>query len=162
MAIINNSELKKNLIEGAKINIVTDAVPSELGKTVVPVMEVNPRLLKITGILGQVQNKSTTASGVNLTLGNVKNMFVTALEVSNTQNATCDNVLINVSATIGGKSNTVFYSRVKQTTTAQSTRDFVQFNPPLRIDSGNVFFNAVFTAGTSVTNLTLFGYSEEK
>ena len=47
MVNINNSDLKKEL----KINIITDAVPTELGKTVVPVMEINPKLLRVCNII---------------------------------------------------------------------------------------------------------------
>jgi hypothetical protein len=50
MAQIFNSELKKQLIDGAKLQTSKDVIPSQLADKVVPVMEVNPKLLKYCGI----------------------------------------------------------------------------------------------------------------
>jgi len=45
MAQIHNTELFKELREGGKLQPLTQNIPSELAEKVVPVMEVNPKML---------------------------------------------------------------------------------------------------------------------
>lgn len=46
MATINNSSLTKEIIDGAKISIAYEKTPDQIADKVVPVMEVNPKLLR--------------------------------------------------------------------------------------------------------------------
>ncbi len=53
MAIINNADLTKELIAGAKIQLSYDDVPGRLATAVVPTMEVNPKLLQETTVVAR-------------------------------------------------------------------------------------------------------------
>ena len=51
MAEIHNSDLSKELRDGAKLQTSRDVIPSQLAEKVVPVMEVNPKLLRETNYI---------------------------------------------------------------------------------------------------------------
>ena len=51
MATIYNSQLTKELVAGAKIQTSKEQAPTQLAEKVVPVMEVNPKLLRVCNIV---------------------------------------------------------------------------------------------------------------
>jgi len=54
MATINNSDLFKELKEGARIQQLSDVVPNQLGNQIIPVMEVNPKLMRRINVLARI------------------------------------------------------------------------------------------------------------
>lgn len=157
MATIYNSELSKELQQGAKLQI-RDKMPSELADKVVPVMETNPKLLRRAQQLGTMSRGTTTTSLTIFTPQAGKETYITGLNISNTQNAACDNVLLSIVAA-QGTSQLILYKRNKETLTAQSFFDHIDFVPAIKIDNGtNVTFSGAFTAGTCQTDAAIFGY----
>jgi len=162
MATIYNSDLSKELTLGAKIQTGRDAIPNQLAEKVVPVMEVNPKLLRRATQLANLLGRTTTATGVTVMSAKTnQDVFITGLLVSNVQSAASDNVLIAITTTMDGAAK-VIYRRVKATLTASNTHDYMEFNIPLKIDRGAaITFTLAFTAGTSTTDVIVFGYLDE-
>jgi hypothetical protein len=156
---IYNTELFKELKDGAKVQQLTSVIPNQLAEKVVPVMEVNPKLLKRATIIANKSQSSTTTGATVLTTPLGRDLFITGINVSNSQSVLSDNVVIALNTTIDGKTSQPLYYRTKETLTAGSFFDNVVFSSPVKIDQGvNILFVGVFTAGTCVSNITLFGY----
>jgi len=60
MATIYNSDLTKELVAGAKIQQSKELPPTQLAEKVVPVMEVNPKLLRVCNIVRSTQGIAPT------------------------------------------------------------------------------------------------------
>lgn len=163
-ATIYNSNLTKELIEGAKIQISQGQIPGELAEKVIPVMEVNPKILTPSIILAEVTNRTTTATGVTLwsaanNFSSSKDVYITGLRVTNTQDATSDNTSIVVQGNFNGVQKNI-YIRTKPTLTASSTMDYMEFKTPLKIDRNSlVVFSCIFSVGTSRTDIDLYGFT---
>jgi len=164
MARIYNSDLTKELIEAAKIQTSFDKTPVEIADKVVPVMEVNPKLLRRSRILGSILNRTTTASNVAIVASSDytnRKVFITGCCFTNTQDATSDNVDGSVSIIQDGATKYIPLWK-KQTTTAGDKYGTHSFETPLAIDLNSaVSLTATFTAGTSSTSITIMGYVED-
>jgi len=162
MATINNKDLTKELIDGAKIQLSFDDVPGRLASAVVPTMEVNPKLLKKTTYLGILSGRASTGSGILVYRGtDDKKVNITNINIANVQDATSDNVLMSLKATINGVVRTIWTKR-KATTTAVTTNDNLYFNPALKIDKNtDIIMDLLFTAGTSILDVSILGFLED-
>lgn len=160
MAIINNPEVKKALIDGAKINIVIDDVPSELGKTVVPVMSVNPP--KTCNVSGY-KTKTSTGTITAYTTPLDKDFYLSTLQFSWTADATNDGVLNMVSVDVDDVAvETEVLNVMKNPLTAQHGVEFISFPKPLKMKrGGNIKITQTFTAGNGGMKLCWTGYTQE-
>lgn len=158
MTVVRNSDTLRELREASQIQQASEPTPSSLHASIIPVMEVNPKLLRRTGVLCE-STRSTTANGVTLLAAKpAQDIFITAINCTNVQDATSDNTSIGVQFYENGVQRYA-YRRLKPTTTASATADQVRFNPPLRVDRNTALtFTGTFTAGTMTTTTTVFGY----
>lgn len=159
MAGINNSDLTRQLIDGAKINTSFDKVPNQLAEKVVPVMEVNPELLrKITVVDGEVRTTTGTLTGY--TTSPTKKFFLTGFSASIIKDATCDLSTggIYVQCTKNGVLKTLLsFSTI--TTTAQDHVKIVQLSKPVELDKNTaILFTGTFSAGVMVRTLAIQGF----
>jgi hypothetical protein len=149
MTTIHNSDLSKELREGAKIQISIDKIPTELAEKVVPVMEVNPKMLRyITHSYGDV--KTTTGSLSPLTFSSTKDTYLTNVNASFVKDATCDiasgSIAINAQPDGSGVVPLAQFSVL--TTTAQSGVMNITLNPPMKMKRSSVLtITGTFTAG---------------
>lgn len=159
MVTIYNSQLSKEIFEGTKAQTSKEQIPTQLAEKVIPTMEVNPKLFRRTAILATT-SKTTTLTGSTIVAAVAgKEHYITGLNIANVQDATSDNVLITMAATIDGISRTI-YARRKPTTTASTTYDFISFAPCIKCDKNTaITFTCAFTAGTSTTEIIVYGYS---
>lgn len=164
MAKIFNSNLTKELVDGAKLQTAFDKVPSELAEKVVPVMEVNPKLLRKTNL---VLNGSRTASGAAITLitpSSDKKTFITGIRLSVVKDATCDasSSDFSIRGTIKDGGSTVFCSLPLLTLTAQDSNIFVKFDP-IELEPTKVLNmdSLTFTAGSAISSCNVYGYQIE-
>jgi hypothetical protein len=160
MVTNNNSNLTKELIEGGRLQI-TEGVPRLLAQNIQPVLEVNPKLLSRTKVLGLTIARNTSASGINIFVGTGKQAIITGIIFACVQDVTSDNVVSYINITIDGNTNTIVLNR-KATTTADKVYVTIQFPIPIKIDLGsNVTFTHTFTAGSSTSDLIVFGYVDD-
>lgn len=159
MANIYNSELTKEIVEGAKLQLMRDSPPSQISDKIVVCMETNPKIVKESTVLASL-NRSTTASAITIMPANVDNdVYITGITLGNLQDATSDNTSIGIVATVGGANRNIYLKR-KTTLTAMSTVEFLSFSNPLKIDRNTpILLNLTFTAGTSNTDIVIYGFT---
>lgn len=81
MAQIHNSDLFKEVKDGAKIQQSFDAIPSQLAEKVVPVMEVNPKLLRRCNFMASAV-RSTSGASTLVTTASDRDTFITNAYIS--------------------------------------------------------------------------------
>ena len=159
---INNSDLTKELIEGAKLSSAIGTIPSEMQTTVVPVMEVNPRLLRKCNII-RSSILTTNANGTLLTASTTQQTFITSCSVAFIKDIVCDmssGLGPGIDLVQGGATVRLCYFPII-TLTAQNDSMTMSFDPPILIDKGSAVTanrGSAFTAGVCVRAMTITGY----
>ena len=159
MATIYNSDLTKELILGGRLQVSRDIIPSQLAEKVVPVMEVNPKLLRVCYVVGG-RNDSTTGLKTVYTTPSDRDFYLTSIHLSLIANAACDIATggVNVTATVGGASKMIIGIPII-TLTAQSGNQAITFDTPIKIDRNvAITVSGTFTAGVLVRTCTITGY----
>jgi hypothetical protein len=158
---INNSDLFKELKEGARLQQLSGKIPDKLASSIVPVMEVNPKLLRRIDTL---QGTMATATGTMTpftTPNSNRDFYLSAVHFAFIKDATCDVATgrINLLATIGGVTNTIIVSLPCITLTAQSENAIIEFPTPIKIDRNTSINSPItYTAGTMVRTAMVYGY----
>lgn len=161
MAKIYNSELSKEITQGAKLQTAEGKIPNELAAQVVPVMEVNPKLLKPAKIVRYVA-ATTNATNTLYTTPTDKDFYLTGCMLTSAQDAASDNVGCNIRCSIDGA-----YQRVIQTTNIASTAGTNQLSVnlgshPVKVDRGTVIYGAHGgTVGVTRLSAAIWGYLDE-
>ena len=144
MAQIHNSDLSKELREGAKIQLSFDNIPNQLAEKVVPVMEVNPKLLKYANIV-----KSATVNNTTTTLYTTqdgRDFYLTAFMVG------CDSTVTRyITITVDGASVNI------GTTNNSGGNMMINLNTPIKIDKATNITGT--SGGASNAYFTIIGYT---
>lgn len=160
MAKIYNSQLTKELTEGGKIQTAFDKVPSELAEKVVPVMEVNPKLLKPVDIVRDVV-RTSTGTDTLYTTPTDQDFYLTNIVFSVTGDAANDGTYNRIQAYVGGVQRNMVSIR-KTTLTAIQEVVTITFPKPVKIDKGtSITQQAAFSAGTGAMHGTIYGFLDE-
>jgi len=158
MANIYNSELTKQLIDGAKLQTGRDTIPNQIAEKVVPVMEVNPKLLRRTTIV-----RTVATAGTIYTTPTNQDFYLTGVQYSLTKDATCDLATgrSTINAVIGGLATEII-GHVTITLTAYNQTITKVFDHPLKIDRGtNITCSITTTAGVCVRFFSINGFIDE-
>lgn len=165
MATINNSDLFKELKEGIKLQQLRDVIPSQLADKVVPVMEVNPKLLRRTNLI-KSQSATANSNTTIYTTPTDKDFFLTNFVMQGIKDAVCDMAtgqFFYLTVVIDGATTSLApVSGI--TLTAQSERVVVVLAHPLKIDKGTNIILArggAFAAGVFSRSATIMGYLVE-
>jgi hypothetical protein len=162
---IYNSELSHEIRDGAKIQQSVDGIPSELADKVIPVMEVNPKLLRVIDV---VRNATATPNS-NTTIYTTptdRDFFLTTAQLAYVKDATCDiasGVGPRISVTMFGETTTrgILESAVI-TLTADSQIISIAFPRPIKLARGSAITGdrgAAFTVGNLVRSFSITGYT---
>jgi hypothetical protein len=157
MPRINNSELIKQVIEGAKINIASEQVPTQLAEKIVPVMEVNPNMLKITNVC-----KSTDTGGTLYTTPLNQDFYLTYCNASITLLDAGDKLAsVYVTAILDNDSgaSSVVNSALAQTSaliTAANCTSSLSYPAPIKLKRGSVI--SVTASNTDGLRVCIGGY----
>lgn len=150
MAKITNSDLTHELVDGAKIQTAFDRVPNELAEKVVPVMEVNPKLLKnCTILINSSANTYTVPAG--------KILYFCGFNM-NAYSNTANNGTLSITFTgEDGASKSFSCSTLATAGTHVSSR--VDLQRPFRVLAGGTVVTA--QSLTSLATIQWWGYTEE-
>jgi hypothetical protein len=161
MATVNNQDTIREIIKATKLDANIDKVPDSFSSSIVPVIEVNPRLLKTARVLGAA-SQATTGTVTAVSTSTTDETFVTGIQTSFVKNVTCDIATgsIAIQAVIDGA--TVMLGRFSVLTlTAERGELPLMFNPPIKVDKNSVInITGAFTAGALMRNLIVFGYTQ--
>ena len=162
MATIYNSDLTKELQQGGKTQI-RDRIPSELAEKVVPVMEVNPKLLrrcKVVKFLTGLNNSGGTIYTPNAN----KKLYIVSAYLSWQKDVAATLTEIALRGTIDGVSNTKILSLSGLTTTIDSKSLSIAFPFPIEISQGGLVSLGTtggVAAGNVVWSVGFTGYEDE-
>ena len=144
MATIYNSDLSHELRDGAKISS-RDEIPQELGKTVVPVMEVNPKLLRVCnwwrGAIGAASTITTTPTD--------RDTYIVAAHLGIYKLAADTGTDVQLRCIVDGLSHNLLVIP-GITLNANTTCLSISFPIPIKVDRGSV----ISTIGANVSRIS--------
>lgn len=163
-AKINNSDLTKALIDGARLHPARDRIPDEIADKVVPVIDVLPEHNRICNSVSSV---STVASG-NVTVFTTpadKDFFLVAATLSGAKDATADDGTGNsfsLSSTINAVSR-VLLEINGIALTALTGNQTISYSRPIKLDRNVTVLlgGAAFTVGAKTRFASIQGYTVE-
>lgn len=158
-AKIYNSNLTKEIIEGARLQQQQGSIPQELAEKVIPVMEVNPKLLRSCNIVYGTVNGANGATTIYTTPTD-KDFYLVAANLNNTSDAACDNTNIQlVVTTENGVSEQLIYL-TKISLTAFNDSISLSLPIPLKLKrNSTITIEQTFTVGVSRSGGSIVGYT---
>lgn len=161
MATIYNSDLSKEISDGAKIQTSKDQIPTQLAEKVVPVMEVNPKFFRKINLVRSVLATASGASNVIYATPADKDFFITNLCLSFFKDAACDAATGRIAITVSTDGLASNPLNVAITTlNLQEQTVSINFPIPLKVDRGSNIFTAqpTFAAGTFTRTASVCGF----
>lgn len=159
-AKIYNSNLTKEIIDGARLQQQQGGIPSELAEKVIPVMEVNPKLLKAATIIKSAQILNNSPQTIYTTPTD-KDFYLTNVALSTSKDVTATSIVTALSATVNGITG-VILRLCTLTLTAERGEMACSLNPPIKVDPGSAI---TITTSTNVGNIaaagSIVGYLED-
>jgi len=160
MVTINNSDVIKELRIATQLQQGREATPNNLSSQIVPVIEVNPKLLRTCNLV-----KTNAASGTSAlfyTTPTNQDFYIVALEASFIKDAACDLAtgVISVNCTIDGAASQSLLKFSVLTLTAQNQTATISFPTPIKVDRNTTISmsRAATTAGLCYMSGTVIGY----
>ncbi len=158
MATIYNSDLSKELVDGAKIQQNWDKVPNVLGQTVVPVMEVNPKLLRRCNILRRGTGTNATSTTIYIVPSD-KDFYLVSCSLSIIKDATSTSLYSRITCIVDGVTASPIVI-TGLTLTIQNEAISISFPIPIKIDRGTTIS---LDHSTNVANISgtgcIIGYT---
>lgn len=160
MAQIYNSDLIKEVIDGAKIQIAHDNFPNQLAEKVVPVMEVNPKLLRTISVVKH-NNILNSSSATIYTTPVGKSFYITAAILSMQKDATSISKYCAITIDLpDGTTSQRLLNIAGLSTTALNNAITISFPIPILIKE-NSAINVVtedISLGNVIASGSIFGY----
>lgn len=158
MAFIHNTDLTKELKEGAKLQQLRDIVPNQLADKVVPTMETNPKFFRRINIVKKNTVTNSTA-GTIYTTPSDKDFYLCAINLTVSKDATATSLLSEVRIVVDNLQ--VFPISIATTTTTTETKQAsIVFNNPIKIDRGTNISGINSTANANISlTVNVLGYT---
>jgi hypothetical protein len=153
MAQIHNSELSKELIKGGALQASRDAIPNQLAEKVVPVMEVNPRLLKNCNV-SRRGFLSNATSATLFTTPTDKDFYVCAAQMGYIKDATSTATTLRMTCITEENLSGALIVIPTLTLTAGNGGASVSIVPPLKLTRGSII---ACTSDSAVANIKVDG-----
>jgi len=138
----------KELRDVTQVYQATQTLPNILGTQIIPVIEVNPKLLRRIDILKAGSVSNGTTSTVYTTPAD-QDFFIVAVSLSVTKDATSTSTSSGVTCIVGGAAVEIT-SIAGLTLTAQSSTISVALPTPIKVDRSS---NITVTNSTNVANV---------
>jgi len=159
MPTIYNSDLSKELQQGASLQ-VSGGIPNQLAEKVVPVMEVNPKLLRRINIVKQI-SKTASGSSTIYTTPTDKDFYLCTALLSCSSDAANDGTnfyLQCIPDEIGQTTNLIHITKITLSAINQSLVEY--FFNPIKIKRNSVIaISHTFTAGVANFSGSITGYT---
>lgn len=154
MATIYNSDLSKELIDGAKIQVSKDKVPNQIADKVVPVMEVNPKMLKYVNVIKRASVINATSTTIYTTPTD-RDFYLTSAQLSLIKDATSTSATSAIAVTLKGDSTAVNILEISSITlTAQENAVANSYTIPILLERNTTI---AVTNSTNVANIRASG-----
>ena len=149
MAIVQNSRTIQELREAAALQVGKDAIPTTLATQIVPVMEVNPKLLRHCDVVKRNQAVNATSATIYTTPA-TQDFYLVSACVTLIKDATATSTFSRINAVVLGATAS-FCEIASLTLTAQSETVSMTFPRPIKIDRNTAI---TVTNTTNVGNVT--------
>lgn len=162
MAKIYNSELIKEIVDGAKIQIASDSIPVELSEKIVPVMEVNPFMLKKCNIVKRASNSTINSSGAIYTTPTDQDFYLCGYELSFINDATSQASSGEILATPREMLSSTFMGTMFNITgTSFAGTMSKDFNRPILLKRGDAITATIngTAVGSAILNAMIYGFT---
>jgi len=156
MARVNRTNVIQKAVNDLAISLSSEKViPNETLDKIQLVYSLNSQFSNIVRSV----NKTTTGTSTVYTLGSQEDFYLTSIQLSATQDATCDGVLYQVTGTVDGVSRALCSLRVPPLTAQGNLVSNINFSHPIKIDP-NTTISIVesFSVGTSASTTTITGF----
>ena len=159
MATIHNTDLTKELKEGAKLQQLRDLIPSQLADKVVPVMEVNPKLLRRINIV-RYREDSNSTGGVIYTTPTDKDFYLCGVTMEVIKDATATSVASTVTIVPKGEASVRIVTIPGFTLTAQNSNQVKDFtHSPILLERASTVVSSNSTnVGNVKAHTIIYGY----
>lgn len=158
MVQIHNSDLTKELQAGAKTQAYDyGKLPNQLAEKVVPVMEVNPKMLRVANFCESARRTLTGSSTLQaLTTG--RDLYITNINLNTNIDAGATITEIYISFMVGGVAKFIMCPLPSATALSQSMT--LNLSVPLKvdIDRQTVAFTITAAAGTFTCSANVIGF----
>lgn len=158
MATIYNSDLTKGLINSAKLQTSKDKVPNQIADKVVPVIEVNPKLLRTCNILRY--GSATTTGATIYTTPSDQDFYLCGASVSVIKDVTSASTssYLQITPEDGLTQRVLLISGI--TLTAQDDSISVDFSRPILLKrSSTIAVGNSSAVGNIKTDASIWGYT---
>jgi hypothetical protein len=153
-AKIYNSNLTKEIVDGAKLQLSQGQIPSELAEKVIPVMEVNPKLLRIANIVKSTSATNST-SAIIYTTPTDKDFYLTGANISNIKSALSTSTFSAINVILKGANvSNILLNLTGITLTAANGAYSQNFIPPILLKRGS---EITITNSTNVAEIKSSG-----
>lgn len=159
---VRNSDTLAELRKAAQVQLAADGFPSSLSSQIVPVIEINPSLVRTANFLRD-NNQSTTGTMTVFTSASDRDTYLQSVSLSFAKDATCDIATgtLHCTAIVDGATRKIIGHGVL-TLTADARTSTISFPKPLKIDRNTaVQVNGSFTVGALSRQAIVTGFTAE-
>lgn len=166
MATIYNSELQRQLIDGARIQTAREQTPQQLADKVVPTMETNFKLLKNINIVKHLSQSASAGGTTIYTTPTNQDFYLCGVSASFTKDAACDvpsqSFIINISLPDGTTSRFCIAELLTLTAQSGNFTEFFEARPIMLARNSSITITSnVFAAGNFRRSFSIFGFVDE-
>jgi len=160
MATIYGSELKRELIDAARIQVSKDRVPSEIADKVIPVIEVNPKLLRRCNIIRANDALNATAATIYATPAD-KEFYLVGACLGVIKDVTSQSVATDIRIVVDGRTDRILVIP-GITLTVQNSIVSLSLPFPIKVDKNtNITINNSNAAANIKASGSIIGYTVE-
>lgn len=159
MATIYNSRTTEELVRGAGIQTSRDRVPNQIADKVVPVMEVNPKLLKYVKNVATATATDSSTQTI-MTTSSINETYITGVILTVSKDASSNSISSRIITTVNGVNNSpLAYIRYEPTTAGQFNQ-IHSYNPPILVDKNATISVTNSSATASIDTTGVIYYYE--
>lgn len=153
----NNSELTQELRKAIRLYGMN--IPSKVQDTIIPVVEINPSLLRTVSVI-RSSTKSTTGTGTIYTTPSNQDFYLTSATLTLIADAACDNTSVVLKTIVDGASSGRDVLIIgKPTLTATQITQTIALKYPIKVDRNTaITYGGTFTVGAMTVSVSIHGY----
>jgi hypothetical protein len=137
-ARIYNSDLNKELREGARLQEGQGSIPSEIAERVIPVMEVNPKLLRKINIIAKGEADNSVSEIIYTTPAD-SDFYMNSIQISMIKDVNSTSTKSYIQGVIDGETSARIFAMIKSISlTVQQSNYSVSFPIPVKMAKNSV------------------------
>jgi hypothetical protein len=162
MTKVKNSDTTRELIKAANLQVGFDDIPSELAKSIVPVININPKNYTISNVVAINDIVNSGGSATVYTVPTNKDFYLTNASLSMIKDVTATSIGTTLTVTPETGLATTILKIIGLTLTVQEEAVQLNLTFPLKLKKGSVISLANSTATGNVSaSASIVGFTVE-